>query len=261
MSQTEYQKITKNVKEKISNLDILLPSHYKVLFFDVAEHMNIPLDEKKVSDNMVTDDIVYEHTKALNHSAGKAVSAIETKDEALLMQVLQETRNLKKKINLLQDALYEDTLTKAYNRKWFYDNFLEDNREVFKNEGMLALIDMNYFKEINDNYGHISGDKVLMFVSAQLKRSGADVVRYGGDEFFVLFTKGESEKKALLTLHSIRENIIKKKIKIGEHAFKTSYSYGVVPFKVDDLFCDVLDLADSKMYQDKKKIKSRISNI
>jgi diguanylate cyclase (GGDEF)-like protein len=115
---------------------------------------------------------------------------------------------------------------------------------------------MNYFKDINDNYGHLAGDKVLEFTALHLKKTKADLVRYGGDEFLLLFNEDNlKEVKSLIELN--REQIIHKELRFRGYRFRTSYSYGVVPFKINNNFQDVLSNADSLMYEDKKSFKQK----
>ena len=81
--------------------------------------------------------------------------------------------------------IYADPLTNAYNRRYYTEHYLtgEDNPAV-------AMIDVDHFKVINDTYGHMAGDAVLQRIVQKLKstvRSTDYVIRYGGDEFLVIF--------------------------------------------------------------------------
>ena len=90
-----------------------------------------------------------------------------------------------KTLNYMQESMYLDGLTEVYNRR-----YLED--EMFQKEDItaLAMVDLDRFKEVNDQFGHLAGDKVLQKVAHILKRNVRDkdeVIRYGGDEFIILF--------------------------------------------------------------------------
>ena len=81
--------------------------------------------------------------------------------------------------------IYADPLTNAYNRRYYTEHYLTgaDNPAV-------AMIDVDHFKEINDTYGHMAGDAVLQCMVQKLKstvRSTDYIIRYGGDEFLVIF--------------------------------------------------------------------------
>jgi diguanylate cyclase (GGDEF)-like protein len=124
---------------------------------------------------------------------------------------------------------------------------------------VLVLVDLNHFKAVNDRLGHVSGDKVLVYIAGQLKRSGAKVVRYGGDEFLLVFGAGVGTEDARKKLHIIRELVMKKTLKVNEQSFKTSFSYGIAGFKEGELFESVVNMIDKMMYVDKEKIKERVA--
>jgi diguanylate cyclase (GGDEF)-like protein len=177
-------------------------------------------------------------------------------NEIKLEKVLEEVAELRRDIEKLKSSLFKDTLTKAYNRQWFYSNYM-DGSERFTRNGVLAFIDMNYFKDINDNYGHIAGDKVLELTALHLKDTKANLVRYGGDEFLLLFDSDISQEEVKILLEINREQIVHKELKFREYRFRTNYSFGVVPFKINDNFQDILTAADSLMYEDKKNFKQK----
>ena len=169
--------------------------------------------------------------------------------------------NLRKEIEKLKEAVYKDELTHTYNRKWIHDKFLDTENDNFVKDGTLAIIDLNFFKLINDTHGHIIGDKVLMYVAKQLKITKESVVRYGGDEFIVLFSQDIDQDTAFKKLDHIRENIIAKKLKSAEASFRVSFSIGTYEFEEGDSLSAVIELADKNMYTDKVKIKQRITGI
>ena len=97
----------------------------------------------------------------------------------------KQYQNMLKTLNYMQESMYLDGLTEVYNRR-----YLED--EMFKKEDVtvLAMVDLDYFKEVNDQFGHLAGDQALQEVAHILKKNVRDrdaVLRYGGDEFMILF--------------------------------------------------------------------------
>lgn len=254
-----YKSLTEQVKKQMSKLDVVLPRRYYVLFTDIAKENNISLGLEEAATNDTLDDKVVQHVEQLNNSTNKAVNAIETHNVTKLQEVLQETKVLREEIEQLRSAVYKDALTKVFNRRWMEEHYLHKTAETFIKNGVLALVDMNDFKYINDHFGHISGDKVLFYVASQLKRSGGQVVRFGGDEFFVLFDDGISTDKANLQLHNIRELVIKKSLNAEGKTFKTSFSYGLAEFTRGDTVESIVQSADEAMYNDKMQIKSRLA--
>jgi diguanylate cyclase (GGDEF)-like protein len=265
----KYKYISDETKNRIGTMDVVLPSVYSAVFADVAtkEHIDLEREERlasemldeKINQFSLLNEKTSSHVNRLSMSASKAVDAMEARNQSLLEEVLAETRALRAEVDALKSAVYEDPLTKVHNRKWFNDNYLTDENKLFKRSGVLALIDLNYFKDINDMLGHVSGDKVLVFIAGQLKRAGAQVVRYGGDEFVLFFDDETQTKEAHKKLHIIRELVMKKTLKVQDHNFKTSFSYGTVVFNEGDLLERVIDAADKAMYVDKEKIKERIT--
>lgn len=104
----------------------------------------------------------------------------------------KELEELKRKVIKLEKLAYTDNLTGCYNRNWFFKNVkIEDKWHI-------TMIDVNNLKKVNDTQGHVKGDRLLIDIVEILKDFGT-VVRYGGDEFFVL-TKSEEKYVGLNTL-------------------------------------------------------------
>jgi diguanylate cyclase (GGDEF)-like protein len=93
----------------------------------------------------------------------------------------------------------------------------------------LLMIDVDRFKEINDNYGHAAGDEILMAVSNLLQenlRSSEVVGRYGGDEFLVLLESTDGHK-AFRTAERLRENTEDSPVLVGGDVVRVTLSIGV----------------------------------
>jgi diguanylate cyclase (GGDEF)-like protein len=255
----------------VHDLSIVTPSIYTSYFTKNASSYGADLgDESKLTDTLLDAKIqmcnlfqeqTAQNALKLSDSTSKAILAIKAKDEVVLNKVLEETNELRREIQKLKEAVYKDELTNVYNRKWMHDQYLLDDNVTFKNNGTLAIVDLNYFKQINDTFGHIVGDKVLIFVANQLRITKESVVRYGGDEFIVLFSGTIDQDTAYKKLSQIRENVIAKKLKSGENSFRVSFSIGAYEFSEGETLSSVIELADKNMYTDKQKIKTRIKGI
>ncbi len=95
-----------------------------------------------------------------------------------------------KRDEILYTFSITDQLTGLYNRRYLFDTLEKLNESNKSKHFSIAMIDVNKFKEINDNYGHIVGDKVLFSIGILLKDFYRDefiVGRYGGDEFMIIF--------------------------------------------------------------------------
>lgn len=263
--------ISYETKDSINDMGVVTPSIYTSIFSKFAALHNTDItEEENLTNNLLDDKITLftniqhqtsQNAKKLSDNTDKAILAIKDKDEKNLAEVLKETQKLRKEIKSLKESMYRDELTHVYNRRWLHDNILDEEAHGFKGAGTLAIIDLNYFKEINDTYGHTIGDKVLIFIANQLRITKENVVRYGGDEFIIMFCDGTTDETALSKLNIIRENIFKKHMKVKDTSFKVSFSIGVHQFKKGDNLNNTIEKADINMYKDKIEIKKKISNI
>ncbi|MDE2313526.1 MAG: GGDEF domain-containing protein, partial [Elusimicrobia bacterium] len=118
----------------------------------------------------------------------------------------------------------------------------------------LLLMDLDGFKEINDEHGHLAGDRLLKtfaaFILQSIRRDVDAAFRYGGDEFIVLLP-GLSEKRA----RAIAERIAACGGKAGREGLR--FSYGVASLSADMGPKDLLERADRRMYRMKASRKSK----
>lgn len=265
------QIISNETKDSINQINVVTPSVYASIFTSFSKEHHTELED----DTTIAHDILAQECSTLtqmqestsqnvmhlSEHTEKAITAIKEKDETALSAVLAETQKLKEELEKLKAALYMDELTRVNNRKWLNDTKLENDAPLFKEDGVLAMIDLNYFKLINDTHGHLIGDKILTFIANELKKTGFDVVRFGGDEFIVLFPKSTNEKQAFEILNKLRELILHKKFKAKSTLFRVSFSIGLSQYAAKDELVSAIELADKNMYEDKLSIKKRVTGI
>lgn len=124
----------------------------------------------------------------------------------------------------------------------------------------LMMMDLNYFKKINDTYGHLEGDSALVRVSGVLKSAANEtmkvrpvIARYGGDEFLIL-AEGSREDMERLRL-SIREKL--QKANDEAHAkYPLTLSYGIASAQEAADPASWIEAADQRLYEDKDKQRS-----
>jgi len=250
--QNQHTIITKNVKEKIQSLNIVFPSHYAKIYAEEACLHNVELHPDELLDSTMVSEKFVHHVVSLASCTQRAIEAIESEDKMTLQVVLKETKALRNEIDELRKIVYEDTLTKSYNRKWFEDLYLESDKLTIREEGVLVLIDLNKFKYINDTFGHNVGDKVLTHIAHKLKEIKGDVIRYGGDEFLVIFNESESPSSISKKIEAMIQKCDRTLFKADQRNFKISFAYGITPFKRGSMLSEIIDAADKKMYAHKK---------
>jgi diguanylate cyclase (GGDEF)-like protein len=242
--------ITEEVKNIISKQKVIFPSYYGQVYLKIAKKHGIELTPSELLHKEMIDEKVVRHIVSLTEYTEEAIDAMQTKDQDKLQSILNETKKLHAEIEKLQALVYEDSLTKCYNRKWFEDKLLEDDKVSLYKDGTLVFVDLNRLKRINDDYGHIVGDKVIKYLAIKLKEISSNVVRLGGDEFILIFDKDEIgiEDKMQKSYEFFR----KTKLRAEKIEFKATFAYGLCTFKKGDLLSTVMDKADKKMYKFKE---------
>ncbi len=160
----------------------------------------------------------------------------------------------------LKFALFHDSLTKLYNRSYLENVQKQLTSEAKTNKHQYALIhiDIDEFKKINDQYGHLIGDKVLEKVGEilnKITRSEELVFRVGGDEFLIV-APYINKRTELTSVKERLNNNIDDEFRTDKllHEISLSLSLGAGLFPNDGIyFDDVLKIADRNMYLEKKK--------
>lgn len=145
-----------------------------------------------------------------------------------LEKALIDVRSLKERYENLSMM---DDLTGLFNRRYFYV-WMETslaNSKRYHQPICLLMLDIDYFKKINDEYGHLCGDQVLIEVATSLSKQIRDsdlLVRFGGEEFIIIFTNTDCENGRKFA-ERIRESIAANTILFEENEIRISVSIGV----------------------------------
>ncbi|MBP5091661.1 MAG: GGDEF domain-containing protein [Bacilli bacterium] len=169
-----------------------------------------------------------------------------------LVVFLKYAFSLEKKIT---NESRTDELTKISNRYGLYDYF---EQEEEKQNLLLALLDIDDFKNVNDHYGHVAGDRILKRV-AEITAATLDdsfVCRYGGEEFVIVFKK-DNKTTPFKKLEPLRKNIESEIFEFEGANIKVTITIGVAKFAKDITLERWIELADTKMYNGKKAGKNR----
>jgi diguanylate cyclase (GGDEF)-like protein len=166
-------------------------------------------------------------------------------------------------MDLLKEQSIIDALTGLYNRRFLEDTINTITAQIKRRGTTLGIlaIDVDYFKQVNDVYGHDAGDKVLVEVTKTIKSSirESDIaVRYGGEEFLVLLMDVQPGS-AVHVAEKIRTAVESKVIDIGTAQLKKTISIGVSEFPVDsDKIWQCIKFADVALYRAKEEGRNRV---
>jgi diguanylate cyclase (GGDEF)-like protein len=209
----------------------------------------------------------------LLQEANEELGKLNLSYEQLVMELKQAKEkaenlayDLKSANERLRKMAMRDGLTGLYNHSYFQDIMVKEISKAkrYKRPFSLILLDLDYFKKINDNYGHPVGDEVLKGISATLIKSlrNADTVaRYGGEEFAIVLPETHL-KQAVLLAERLRKTIEKQEYKCSDHQIRTTVSVGVSTFSPAHGLNDpksIITSADQALYLSKNKGRNRIS--
>lgn len=193
--------------------------------------------------------------------AGGIQSTVEASHKELL-----ETRyallNMQHELSETRQLLNEDALTGALNRRGLDQTLAREVARCQRNKSKLALamVDLDFFKRINDDFGHEAGDQMLIhftsLVRSVLRKSDA-LVRYGGEEF-TLVLPDTDPRGALLVLGRLQQLMKKSPLMFEGKPINTTFSAGVAGMGQDENGHALLRRADEALYKAKSSGRDKI---
>jgi len=170
--------------------------------------------------------------------------------------------NLSRQIKELEENTQLDTLTKVFNRRAM-DTYLDKvcSKGNLKHELHMLILDIDDFKSVNDTYGHIAGDKVLILIANTLRktlRDGDKIFRYGGEEFVIVLNRISKEKCKIIAKRIIAIINANQLIYKGQYLHVT-VSIGATPYYDGDAPEALVYRADKALYISKKNGKNQMT--
>ena len=175
-------------------------------------------------------------------------------------RLTSSNRGLRIALAKIEALAITDELTGLYNRRHLLV-CLDKQRAIANREGsrfVLAYIDIDEFKRINDEFGHRVGDEVLQQFSDLLQESIREidlVSRYGGEEFVLLLT-GVGIETAAIVVERIRDAV--ESLKFSENNLAMTISVGLTEYQAPETINDTLERADKLLYQAKQEGRNRV---
>lgn len=197
---------------------------------------------------------------------------LDTSNQQQKLLLIQQIRCKNREIQHLVDQLFQvaeyigtgnDSLTQLLNRRYLNTILIREIQFSRKNRSPLSLlaIDADFFKEINDRYGHAAGDLALQFMAEVLLESskGSDYAfRVGGEEFLLLLVDSDWNRAQMIA-ETIRRRVEDTPIRSAEgESFKFTVSIGAVQYDGHPDYQRFLDAADAALYSAKNAGRNQV---
>lgn len=171
------------------------------------------------------------------------------------LRKLREASELSSKLKQMEDLAYTDPLTGAYNRRYFMERSREEIMKLDKIKPFaIIMMDIDFFKRINDTYGHPVGDEVLKILVQRLRnvlKSGTVFARFGGEEFIVVLP-GVGSNTASEVAWRINKVVEGQQFQMGEIGISVTVSLGVsAGTRADSNLDETISNADKALYEAK----------
>jgi len=192
-------------------------------------------------------------------NACKGVIASSRKQVNELLCRVNQNLDILDQIELIRDAANRDYLTKLYNRRYFFKEGIARYEKAVKKGRPIsaAMMDIDFFKKVNDTQGHDGGDEALRHIARFLTEMFPDVLvsRFGGEEFCILmpFEKDQAHKR----LDKFRKKIAASPVETDKYNFSYTVSIGFTDIPGEDID-NMLARADMGLYEAKKNGRNQV---
>ena len=190
------------------------------------------------------------------------ISALKKRSAELALKVEEKTRDLEAMIEKLTHLSTQDSLTGLKNRRYFTQRANAEWQE-FKRHGRtfsLLIVDIDFFKNINDEYGHHVGDEGLVKIAKTLEKNlrESDVIaRWGGEEFLILLPSLNIQE-AYWVAEKLRKCVSEQTIESHPHSIKVTITCGVADIKDYDSVDACIHAVDKKLYMGKESGRNAV---
>ncbi len=235
--------------------------------FQFVDSVSVLIEAKGLWD--VSEDQVMDRSAKKTFLNSLCVARNITELKRVENELRQNHKKLMKANLKLKKISTQDSLTGIANRYSFDEYFSHEIRRAGRTRAALSLImiDIDFFKNFNDTYGHQAGDKCLTEVAKVLNkslgRSGDLVARYGGEEF-ILALPGTDEKGAISFAETLRARVEDLNIEHSDSAVNkfVTISLGVYTCYPDQITTaeNIIEIADKALYKAKKQGRNQLAN-
>ncbi|MDP4985593.1 GGDEF domain-containing protein [Pseudoalteromonas tunicata] len=258
-----YDDIANELSSLIGNVnqDIHYTLEQTMGFSEVLTSCNSSLDEAKESETLT--DLVLEMVNKLSDEA-KAMQHTTSLFQTKLALAHTEISRLRAELKQTKQDATHDALTGLLNRGSFDDDITQLCSNTKSNSSLfLTFVDIDNFKQFNDDFGHQKGDQVLKIVAKMLHNKCDQLniaYRFGGEEFCII-SQNSSQQICFDFVESLRvaiERLSVKDSKTGANLRKISASFGIARHQQHDSPAELIEKADQALYLAKQSGRNRV---
>ncbi|WP_250655656.1 GGDEF domain-containing protein [Alkalimarinus coralli] len=173
-----------------------------------------------------------------------------------------EAGEIRERLKVERAKALTDVLTGLANREAYEERMLMEFErwQRYHQPAVIVVADIDFFKRVNDDYGHLAGDKVIQIIAKELSnriRKTDFVARYGGEEFVIIMPE-TSLKDAIPVMEKTRDMISRLPFHFRDERVQITMSFGVAPFQDKETPEEVFELADKALYKAKENGRNRV---
>jgi len=209
-------------------------------------------------------DAIQDHMQHHRDMESRREERAQTEIEELSRQLdtfQGEVTTLHHKLEAAREKATHDSLTGLPNRLAYEDRISEEIERArrYKHRLTLAVLDVDYFKKINDSYGHPAGDNVLKILAELFRKRTREsdfIARFGGEEFMLILTETDAES-ALSVADKLRQTVEEAKFHFRDNRVPVTISCGLTGYREGDDKGNLYERADTALYEAKESGRNR----
>jgi diguanylate cyclase (GGDEF)-like protein len=248
---------------------------YNTVYMKMKTHdvRHIPiLEGKKLVGIVSMRDLIHHYQNKLETSYNEARREIEDLKKLVSVANSDKIETLIKEVQKYKELSLTDHLTGLFNKRYFHTRLVEEVTRAKRSSYEISLIfcDIDYFKRVNDRFGHHMGDEVLR-KTAQILRGGADelniisrlrksdiIARYGGEEFVIILPE-TGKQGAAIAAERLRQEVENYTFRLDGEDVHITMSFGVAELSPEDKdHTEIIKNADYAMYKAKNRGRNRV---
>ncbi len=239
-----------------------LVSELQAIDQSLASHNSLDALKRAISGHMGAINLLLQERESTAARERHLLTRLSTMESKLRL-MKEETAEYKKRLTIQKHKLFLDSLTQVHNRAALDERLEQEYKRWlrYRTPLCMAIIDIDHFKNINDNYGHMAGDKALKVVAKALQSALRDtdfIARFGGEEFVVLLPNINPDKFQK-PLETLRQTIKSIPFRFRDAKVEITISIGATLFKEGDNPSDVFERADKALYHAKNTGRDQVT--